>query len=389
MNNFVYHIPTKVYFGENTLGNLGKELSAFGKKVLLCYGGGSIKITGLYDKIISELNNAGLQYFELSGIQPNPRVTSVKQGAEICKREKIDVILAVGGGSVIDCAKFIGAAAFYNGDPWDLSTKKAPITDCLPIVTVLTLAATGSEMDPTGVISNNDTNDKLGGGAFVMLPRVSFLDPSNTFTVSAYQTACGSVDIMSHIFEVYFHMDNDLYMLDGFMEVLLKTVIKFAPIAMKHPDNYEARANLMWTSSWAINGFINGGKNHSWSCHPMEHELSAFYDITHGLGLAILTPRWLEFCLNDATLPRYKQFGVNVFGIDPSLPDNTVARMSIAMLSEFFFVTLGLRSTLSELGIDDSNFSLMAEKAVKNGRLGNAYVPLSPADVRKIYEMCL
>lgn len=158
---------------------------------------------------------------------------------------------------------------------------------------------------------------------------------------------------------------------------------------MKHPDNYEARANLMWTSSWAINGFINGGKNHSWSCHPMEHELSAFYDITHGLGLAILTPRWLEFCLNDATLPRYKQFGVNVFGIDPSLPDNTVARMSIAMLSEFFFVTLGLRSTLSELGIDDSNFSLMAEKAVKNGRLDNAYVPLSPADVRKIYEMCL
>ena len=388
MNNFVYDIPTRVYFGENQLGNLGTELSRYGKRVLLCYGGGSIKKTGLYDKVVAEIKNAGLDLFELSGIDPNPRVSSVNAGADICKKENIDVLLAVGGGSVIDCTKYIGAATYYDGDAWDILLQKAPVEKCLPVISVLTIAATGSEMDAGGVISNPETKDKIGLIFPPMQPKVSFLDPTITYSVNSYQTACGTADILSHIIEVYFNMNQDLQMLDGVMEALMKTVIKYAPIAMKEPDNYEARANLMWTSSWAINGFINGGKRQAWSCHPMEHELSAIYDITHGLGLAILTPRWMEYTLNEKTVSKFYQFGVNVFGIDATLPQMEVAKKSIEILSEFLFKTLGLKSTLTEISIDDANFAVMAKKAVSGGTM-YAFQPLAAEDIEKIFRMCL
>lgn len=389
MNNFVYDIPTKVYFGENQLGNLGPELSKYGKKVLLTYGGGSIKKIGLYDKVVEEIKKAGLELFELSGIDPNPRVSSVNAGADICKREGIDVLLAVGGGSVIDCTKYIGAAAYYDGDAWDILLKKTPVEQCLPIVTVLTLSATGSEMDSGGVISNPETNDKIGLLFPVMQPKVSFLDPTVTYSVNRYQTACGAADIMSHIIEVYFNMNQDLYMLDTVMEGLMKTVIKYTPVALAEPDNYEARANLMWASSWAINGFVNGGKRHAWSCHPMEHELSAFYDITHGLGLAILTPRWMDYTLGEKTIGKFVQYGVNVFGIDPTLPQMEIAQQGIERLKAFFFETLGMQSTLTEIGIDDTHFGLMAEKAAELGATKYAFQPLAAEDIEKIYRMCL
>ncbi|WP_238904912.1 iron-containing alcohol dehydrogenase [Clostridium sp. YIM B02506] len=388
MNNFVYDIPVKVYFGENQLGNLGEELKKYGKRVLLTYGGGSIKKIGLYDKVIAEIKNAGFEIFELSGIEPNPRITSVNKGAEICKNEKIDVLLAVGGGSTIDATKFIGAGAFYDGDVWDIITRKVPVTNCLPIVTVLTLSATGSEMDAGGVISNLETKDKIGYMHPMLLPKVSFLDPTNTYTVSPYQTACGSADIISHIIEVYFNMNQDLYMLDSIAEALMKTVIKYTPIAMKEPENYEARANLMWASSWAINGFINGGKRQAWSCHPMEHELSAYYDITHGLGLTILTPRWMGYTLDETTVSKFYQFGCNVFEIDKNMEPMAVAKKSIEMLSDFLFKTLGLKSTFTEIGIDDTNFSIMAKKAI-NGGLKYAFKPLNEQDVKNIFRMCL
>ena len=209
MNNFIYHIPTKVYFGENQLIHLGEELSNYGKKVLLTYGGGSIKRSGLYDSIIKEIEKAGLEHFELSGIEPNPKVDSVRKGAEICKKEGIDVLLAVGGGSTIDATKWIAAAACVVHDPWDFFSKGAPVKKALPILDVLTLAATGSEMDSGGVISNPETQDKIGNGSEKLQPKVSFLDPTNTYTVSAYQTACGAADMMSHIMEVYFNMDQE------------------------------------------------------------------------------------------------------------------------------------------------------------------------------------
>ncbi len=387
MNSFVYEIPTKVYFGENQLGNLGGELKKFGNRVLLTYGGGSIKKTGLYDRIVAEIKRAGLTLFELSGIDPNPRVTSVREGAMLCKRENIDVLLAVGGGSVIDCTKFIGAGAYYDGDPWDISTGAAECVKCLPIVTVLTLAATGSEMDCGGVITNLETHDKIGRMCPPMLPKVSFLDPTLTYTVGAYQTACGSADIFSHIVECYFAPEQDLQMLDGVMETLMKTVIRYAPVAMKEPENYEARANLMWTSSWAINGFTNGGKRHEWSCHPMEHELSAYYDITHGLGLAILTPRWMRYCLNGKTAKKFAQYGIKVFGINPALPEKQIAEEAIKRTERFLFGSLGLKSRLSDLGIDDRYFDVMSAKASEG--LQYAFVPLGKDDVKYIYKMCL
>lgn len=389
MNNFIYDIPTKVYFGENQLHNLGAELAKYGKRVLLTYGGGSIKKNGLYDQVTAEIKKAGLEIFELSGIDPNPRISSVNAGANICKKEQIDVLLAVGGGSVLDCTKYIGAAAYYDGDAWDILMQKTPVEQCLPIVTVLTLAATGSEMDAGGVISNPDTHDKIGLIFPPMQPKVSFLDPTNTYTVSAYQTACGAADMLSHVMEVYFNMNQDLQMLDGVMETLMKTILHYAPIAMEQPDNYEARANLMWTGSWAINGFINGGKRQAWSCHPMEHELSAFYDVTHGLGLAILTPRWMEYTLNDRTVSKFYQFGVNVFGIDPKEQPMVVAKSSIQLVRTFLFTTLGLKNSFSEIDIDSKHFEVMAKKAVDNGGLGYAFQPLTPQDVVNIFEMCL
>lgn len=389
MNNFVFQNDTKVYFGENQLGNLGAELSKYGKKVLLTYGGGSIKRSGLYDQVVAEIKNAGLTLFELPGIDPNPRVSSVNAGAKICKEEDIDVLLAVGGGSVLDCTKYIGAAAFYENDAWDISLNKVNVEKCLPIVTVLTLSATGSEMNSGGVISNPETNDKIGLSFKPMQPKVSFLDPTLTYTVNEYQTACGSADILNHVMEIYFNMNQDLEMLDSMMESLMKTVIKFAPIALKDPTNYEARANLMWASSWAINGFIVGGKRQAWSCHPMEHEISAFYDITHGLGLAILTPRWLEYTLNENTVSKFYQFGVNVFDIDKNLSPMEVAKKSIECLNEFFFKTLGLQSTLTDLNIDDTHFAEMSEKACALGSTKYAFVPLESSDIEKILRMCL
>jgi len=389
MNNFIYNNSVKVYFGENQLSNLGTELKKHGSRVLLTYGGGSIKKTGLYDKIIVEIKKAGLEIFELSGIEPNPRIDSVRKGANICKDKKIDVLLAVGGGSTIDATKFMAAGACVEHDPWLFHSEMAPIKKALPIVTVLTLAATGSEMNSGGVISNPETQDKLGRLAIPLLPKVSFLDPTVTYTVNNFQTACGSVDIISHIIEVYFNTNNSLYMLDTFMEGMIKTVIKYAPVALADPSNYEARANLMLASSWAINGFIASDKTHGWSCHPIEHELSAIYDVTHGLGLAILTPRWLEYCLDDTNMAKFYQFGTNVFGIDKSLSQMEVAKQSIEMLSKFFFETLGLDSTLSSLKIDSSKFDIMAKKSCGNNGTIKGFKNLTPNDVKKIFEMCI
>ena len=388
--DFIYNIPTKVYFGRDQLKHLGTELKKYGTRVLMTYGGGSIKKMGLYDRVAKEIKEAGLELFELSGIEPNPRIESVRKGAQMCKEHHIDVLLAVGGGSTIDATKIIAAGACVDHDPWDFMdlTKRAPINCALPIVSILTLSATGSEMDTAAVISNPATQDKIGRLDPNLFPKASFLDPTNTFTVSPYQTACGSADILSHLFEVYFNMDQDLFMLDCFMEGLMKTVIRYAPVAMREPDNYEARANLMWTSSWAINGFINGGKRKAWSCHPMEHELSAVYDITHGLGLAILTPRWMEYCLDETTVSKYVQFGVNVFGIDPTLAPMDIAHKAINMLSDFLFNTLQLKRTFPQVGIDRTHFASMAKKAV-NGDTLLGFKPLNQQDVENIYEMCM
>ncbi len=387
--SFVYHIPTKVYFGPGQLRHLGEELAQYGKRVLLCYGGGSIKKTGLYDRVVEQVKAAGLEVFELGGIDPNPKVSSVNEGGRLCREHGVDVVLAVGGGSVIDCAKFVAAAAFYEGDAWDITLRKVPVEQCLPIVAVLTLAATGSEMDAIGVISNPATNDKIGRSFPQMRPRASFLDPTETYSVSAYQTACGSADILSHVMETYFvPRDETMYLLDGVMESIMRTVVRYAPAALAKPDDYEARANLMWASSWGINGFIGGLQKCAWINHAIEHQLSAFYDITHGLGLAIVTPRWMRHVLDEDTAWRFYDFGVNVFGIDASLPPTEAGRKAIEATEEFLFDKLGLTSHLADLGIDETHFEEMAEKVCKGGTF-NGFTPMVKDDVLAILRASL
>ncbi len=390
MNNFIYEIPTKIYFGENQLQvNLSQEIKKYGNKVLLVYGGGTIKKIGLYQEIIKELQDFNMEVYEFSGIEPNPRHTSINKAASICKEKDIDVILGVGGGSVIDSCKIIAAGRYYDGDIWDFLTKKTEIQKALPIITILTLSATGSEMNTNSIISNIETNEKKGVKSALTLPKVSFLDPTVTYSVNKYQTACGSCDILSHILETYFSRNNGLYMLDTVMEGLMKTVIKYSKIAYNEPENYEARANLMWASSWAINGFARMDRQPNiWVCHLLEHQLSAFYDITHGLGLAILTPRYLRYMLNENTVDRYYQFGVNVWNIDESLQKIEVAEKSIECLEKLLYKDLELTNNLSDLNIDERHFEEMANRICSNG-IVEGFMDMDKEDIVKIFKDCL
>ena len=389
MYNFDYHIPTKIFFGKDQIVKLPAEIKAIATKILLVYGGGSIKRNGIYDTLLPLLKEAGIEVYERSGVEPNPRVTTVAKGAQMCKEYGIEAVLAVGGGSTIDCTKVIAAAAYYDGDPWDLVIRKAPITNALPVFSVLTASATGSEMNNGAVISNMDTNDKLGIGHPSMLPRASVLDPTYTYTTNKHQTAAGTADIMSHTLENYFSKADDFYLLDGMAEAMLKTCIKYGPVALEDPENYEARANLMWTSSLAINGSVRWGKADAWSVHSMEHQPSAYYDITHGDGLAILTPAWMKHILSENTLDRFVKYGVNVWGIDASLDKWEIANRSIDMTQDFFVNSLGIPATLREVGIDESQLEVMAEKASTPALQNDVYVPLFPEDVLAIYKLCL
>lgn len=390
MNDFVYHNPDRVYFGSHQMQYLPKELQHFGQNVLLVYGGGSIKKNGIYDEVLECLTKNKLRIFELSGVEPNPRHTTVNRGAAICKQENIQVILAVGGGSTIDCAKGIAAAAVTpEGDVWPLVKQRIWIEAALPVIAVLTNAATGSEMDAWAVISNMETNEKIGLGGNALIPQAAFENPVYSFTLPAYQTACGSFDIFNHVLDnYYFAQAASFDMIMEFQEAVMRAVVKWAPIAMKEPEHYEARANLMWASSMALNGVLDAGSQHDCACHAMEHELSAYYDITHGHGLAILTPRWLMYILSDETAPAIYRLGKNVFGVDAARNSLDGARLTIEAVSEFCFETLGLRSTLSDLGITDEHFEAMAEHACVGGSIAGMK-SLTPKDVEKIYRMCL
>ncbi|MDD5949857.1 MAG: iron-containing alcohol dehydrogenase [Lachnospiraceae bacterium] len=384
MQNFYYSIPTQVAFGKGQIEKLPEFVKKCGKKALLVYGGGSIKRTGLYDEVTELLKKNGIPFAELSGVEPNPRVTTVNKGVALCREEGIDVLLPIGGGSTIDCAKAIAAAYYYEGDAWDVVLDDNLIINALPIVSVLTLAATGSEMDVFAVISNEETKDKVGMGNPLLYPKYSVMDPTYTFSVPPYQTASGTADIMSHIFELYFNGVPGAFMQERIMEALLKTCIHYGPIACENPEDYDARANLMWTSSWAINGFIGCGKGADWPCHAMEHQLSAYYDVTHGHGLAVLTPVWMEYILNDKTVKMFADYGRNVFGIHEDKGEYNIARDAIAMTKQVF-VDMGLTTTLREMGITEKDkFEEMAEKAVVE--CGNYIVPLTKEDIIEIYN---
>lgn len=385
MYNFTLNIPTIIHFGKDTLSYLS-ELKDYGKKALLVYGGGSIKKNGIYDSAMTILKDADVKVVELSGVEPNPRIETVRKGVEICKTENVDMVLAIGGGSTIDCAKVIAAGAKYHNDPWDLVTDSSKITDALPIFDVLTLSATGTEMDPYAVISDLSKNEKWGTGSKHMIPTMSILNPEYTYSVSKKQTAAGTADMMSHVMENYFTKENadcQKFMAEG----LLRTMIKNGPVALNDPANYDARANLMWAGTHAINGIVGDGSSPAWCVHPMEHELSAFYDITHGEGLAILTPAWMEHVLNEDTLSNFVDFARNVWGLSGD-DDMALAHAGIDALKKFFFETMGLPANLREVGItDEKNFEIMAKKACDGSR--GSFVPLSKDDIVEIFRAAM
>ncbi len=387
MENFSFKNPTDIRFGKDKIdGELRDAVTSFGENVLLVYGGQSIKRSGLYERVVKLLD--GLNIVELPGIAPNPKIDSVREGQKLVKANDIDVILAVGGGSVIDASKVIGSARYYEGDPWDLvldSGKRMKI-DQLPLIDILTLSATGSEMNRGSVISNPQTNQKFGTGG-TNTPSISFLDPTLTYTVPTRQTAAGSMDIMSHLIEQYFDRSENNDVSKGMIEGLMRSVIKWAPVAIKDPDNYDARANLMWTATMALNGIVGLGDVNGWTVHPMEHELSAYYDITHGVGLGILTPRWLKVVAQDSsTHELMARFAKNVWGVDT---DNVDDAANQAIKETYDWISsLGFEMTLSEVGIkDETNFDAMAQSAVETGNLTeDGYIKLSVNDVKKIYQ---
>lgn len=361
MNTFLQYNPTKLYFGKGQMEQLSSEIKKE-STVLVVYGGGSIKKNGVYDNVMEQLYAVGANVHELSGVEPNPRLTTVRKGVEICKSEGIDFLLAVGGGSVIDCTKAIAIGAKYDGDVWELITQKAPIEDALPIGTVLTLAATGSEMNAVSVITNWETKDKLGWGSVHVYPTFSILNPENTLSVPEDQTVYGIVDSMSHALEHYFHRTENTPMIDGFIESLLRTAIEAGPKLVSNLQSYEYRETMMYISTTAFNGtLMNGTDGGDWATHRIEHAISAVYDIPHGGGLAILFPNWLEHVLEEDP-SRVKQLAVNVLGVDPTgKSDKDVALEGARALREFWN-SIGAPSTLADYDIDDSEFDSIVDK---------------------------
>lgn len=387
MNTFTYHNPTRLIFGKGTLEQLGKLTQPYGKKVLLVYGGGSIKKNGVYDGVVKQLESVGTQIFELAGVEPNPRLTTVHKGVDICKKEGIDFMVAAGGGSVIDCVKAIAVGAKYDGDVWDIITRKAEPKEALPFGTVLTLAATGSEMNSGSVITNWETQEKYGWGSPYTFPVFSILDPEHTFTVPKDQTVYGIVDIMSHIFEQYFHHTPNAPVQDGFCESLLRTVIEAAPKLVENLNSYERRETILYSGTMALNGTLSMGTLGDWATHNIEHAVSAVYDIPHGGGLAILFPNWMEHVLDEG-VGRFKQMAVNVFGVDPAgKSDRDTALEGIRALRSFWN-SIGAPSRLADYGIGGDKLSVMADKAMVYGPFGN-FKKLQYDDVLDIYKKSL
>ena len=382
MQNFDYMTPTRLIFGRDAIAKLPEVMTQFGKKILLTYGGGSIKKIGLYQKVLEMLK--GYDIVELPGIQPNPKYDpSVLDGVRLCKEHNVDVILSVGGGSVLDCSKAIAAGAKYDGDPWDLISYKVKAKAALPIVDILTLAATGSEDDCGVVISRTETNDKIGYIDPLLFPVVSILDPVYTFTVSKKQTAAGIADAMNHTIEQYFVEDSTL-LNDGFCESMLRSLMTNGRKCLENPEDYTARAEMMLACTYGCNGILALGNSYSgWPCHGIEHALSAYYDITHGEGLAIITPRWMRHILSERTMDRFVKYGINVFGIDPTLPKQEIAGKAIDATYEFF-ESINIPMHLREVGIDDSRIDEMAHHIAVNEGLDKAYVPLTEQDIKEI-----
>ena len=386
MKNFYFYNSTKIYFGKDETDNIGQLCKEYGNNVLLVYGKTAIKRIGLYDRVIKSLEKENINVFELPGIDPNPRIESVREGGKLCKQHKIDLVLAVGGGSVIDASKGIASAALYDGDPWDFYSYKAESKGALPIASILTLSATGSEMNAGSVVTNFATKEKNGWGSQYTNPKFSILDPVNTFSVSKHQTGCGIVDTLTHLYEFYFSTDK-AYLNDRVCESIMKTVIHYGPIALMEPENFEARSNLMFSSTLALNGLSGFGKSWDGFNHSTEHVLGAYYDIYHADGLAILAPHWMDKILDNNTVDKFYEFAVNVWGVENSNDKMSVAKEGIKRVYDFY-ESIEMPLKLSDVDIIDPPLEELANRVTKHGTIGR-YVALNSKDVIEILTKAL
>lgn len=387
MENFVYNNPTELIFGKGTAEKVGEKTRQYGKKVLLVTGGGSVKKIGLYDQVMASLKEVDLEIYELSGIKPNPRISSVREGVKICRDKGIDIVLAVGGGSTIDAAKTIAAGVLFDRDPWEMFTMDGEPEKAIPVGVILTLAATGSEMNGNAVVSNLETEEKLAIHTPACYPRFSILDPVNTFTVPKEHTVYGIIDIAAHIYEQYFSHTEETPIQDRWAESLLKTLLKEGDRVLVNPEDYDARANIMLAGTMALNGSLSMGKEADWATHSIEHELSAIYDIPHGGGLAILFPNWMKYVLTEG-VEKFVQYAVRVFDVDPGGKTKEEIALEGIEKTREWYNSLGAPSCLADYDIDEENLEIMAEKATSRGPLGS-YKTLHKEDVLEIYKMSL
>ncbi|MGG3433377.1 iron-containing alcohol dehydrogenase [Heyndrickxia coagulans] len=385
MNPFTFYNPTELIFGKGQLEKLNEKIDQLGKRILLVYGGGSIKRSGLYDKLQAIFEKKACHVHELAGVEPNPRLSTVKKGISLIRENELDWILAVGGGSVIDCSKAIAGGALYDGDVWDFYERKAKVEKALPLGTVLTLAATGSEMNKGSVITNWETQQKHG--ASMTFPVFSILDPENTFTVPRNQTVYGISDTLSHVFEQYFSHTTEIPLQTGFAETIMKTVIENARKVLQNLEDYDARANLMLSSTFALNGLLAAGVETDWATHSIEHAVSAVYDIPHGGGLAIIFPNWMKYVYKE-NIPRFKRFAVEVWGVDPEGKTDEETALAGIDAVRAFFNEIGAPSRLADYNIGDDKLGVLAEKALPFGPIGN-FRKLGKEDVREILRMSL
>ena len=391
MENFEFYAPTRMIFGKDSHLKVGDIIKGYGfKKILLHYGKGSVKKSGLYDEVVNSLKTAKIDYVDFGGVEPNPKLSLVKKGVELCKKNSVEMVLAVGGGSVIDSAKLIAIAALSQHDPWKFVVREAPIEKALPIGTILTISASGSEMSNSCVITNEDGWLKRGFGSDFNRPLFSICNPCLTFTVSPYQTACGIVDIMMHTIERYFTTSTPVMITDEIAEGLLRTVIKSGEAAMKNPCDYDARANLMWAGSVSHNGITGAGTAFMMICHQLEHELSGRFDsVSHGAGLSVIFPAWAKYIYKH-NVKRFYDFAVKVWGVPEDFGNTEEIALKGILKCEKYFSSIGMPVRLSELGIDvtGEDIDIMSEKCTNYGkRTLPDYIELGKNEISEIFKI--
>lgn len=389
MDNFTFYSPTEFVFGKDTELECGKYVKKYGgTKVLLHYGGGSVIRSGLLSNVKKALEEAGISYVELGGVQPNPRDTKIYEGIELCRKEKVDFILSVGGGSCIDSSKAIALGVPYDGDFWDFYGTGKTVLTALPIGTILTIAAAGSEGSGASVVTKEDGMLKRDVGSDLLRPKFSILNPALTCTLPAYQTACGATDIMAHVFERYFTNTKEVEITDRLCEAVLLTMVKETPRVIADPDNYEARANIMWAGTVAHNDIVGVGRSQDWNSHGIEHELSGLYDCAHGAGLAVIMPAWMEFVMEHNVM-RFAQAANRVWGIAMDFENPAATAKAGIKAFRRFLHEIGMPVNFAELGAKEEDIPKLVEKfGLGDGRTGG-FVALSSEDVAKIYQIAV